>query len=107
MRPRGWGVEDTGRPDWIRSEHKKVTAILRLRMVVDDKAARGHGHRQHFCVRRQSSAYLTPSMLSTRTFRSVGSTGPGICARAWLPASRCNVRRLTIIGRMANSHANE
>jgi hypothetical protein len=51
MRPRG--VEDTGRPDWIRSEPKKVAAILRLRMVVDDEAARGHGHCPHFCVRRQ------------------------------------------------------
>jgi hypothetical protein len=35
-----------------------------------------------------SSSYLTPSMLSTRTLRSVGSTGP-------------------MVGRMANSHASE
>jgi hypothetical protein len=60
-----------------------------------------------FAFGGNSSSYLTPSMLSTRTFRSVGSMGPGTCARAWLPASSSKVRRLTMVGRMANSHASE
>ena len=59
-----------------------------------------------FAFGANSSSYLTPSMLSTRTF-TVGSTGLGTCARAWLPASSSKVRRLTMIGRMANSHASE
>jgi hypothetical protein len=52
-------------------------------------------------------AFGGDSRLSTRTFRSVGSTGPGTCAQAWLPASSSKVRRLTMVGRMANSHASE
>jgi hypothetical protein len=44
-------------------------------MVVDDEIAHGHGHRQHVCVGGNVSSYLTPSILITRTFRSVGING--------------------------------
>jgi hypothetical protein len=35
-----------------------------------------------FAFGGNSSSYLTPSMLSMRTFMSVGSTGPGTSARS-------------------------
>jgi hypothetical protein len=60
-----------------------------------------------FAFGGKSSSHLTASMLSALTIRSVGSTGRGTCARAWLPASSSKVRRLTMVGRMANSHASE
>jgi hypothetical protein len=80
-----------------------------FRTVVDEEAARGQGHRRHFfAFRGKSSAYLTGAIDVEHADLQVGRTdGPGTCARAWRPPRSSKVRRLTMVGRMAHSHASE